>query len=154
MGDRRAILNNKHAASLRGARVVEPNRTCGQYDGCARIDRAQGVRQQRDVACRRFVDLVDDEHIGHAGHRLAGVMGGDPARTQSIGHANMKIGPDKRKVVIAAIPNNDLCLPLGQPQDRRVVGAGEYDIAREDVWFVFLALFDRAVVGLQIGQRR
>ena len=72
-----------------------------------------------------------------------------PARCGSSMH-EMEVGPDERRVVVAALPDDHVCRVLGEVEDLRVVDAGEDDVAGGDVRLVLLALLDRAVGGLEI----
>ncbi len=62
----------------------------------------------------------------------------------------MEVGPDERRVVVAAFPDDHIGLVLGQVEDLRVVDAGKDEVAGGDVRLVLLALLDRAVGGLEI----
>ena len=59
-------------------------------------------------------------------------------------------GPDERRVVVAAVPDDRVRLGLGRLEDRRVVDAREDEVALGEVRLVLLALLDRAVGGVEI----
>ena len=52
----------------------------------------------------------------------------------------VEVGPDERRVVVAALPDDDVGLVLSQVEDLRVVDAGEDDVPCGDVRLVLLAL--------------
>jgi hypothetical protein len=73
--------------------------------------------------------------------------------TQRIDQYDMKIGPDKRKVVVAAVPDDDIGSRFREPQDALVIHARVHDVANSEVRLEFLALFDRACRGVQVRDR-
>lgn len=64
---------------------------------------------------------------------------------QRIGQHDMQVRPQKWKIVVAAVPQQDVGLAFGLRHDRGIIDAREHDIADGDVGFVFLSLFNRAV---------
>ena len=63
---------------------------------------------------------------------------------------DVQVGPDERRVVVAAVPHDHVGLVLGGLQDRAVVDAGEDEVALGEVRLVLLALLDRAFGGVEI----
>ena len=63
---------------------------------------------------------------------------------------DVHVGPDERRVVVAAVPHDHVRLLLGGLEDRRVVDAREDEVALGEMRLVLLALLDRAVGGLEI----
>src|SRR5690242_14554510 len=80
-------------------------------------------------------------------------MGDDLIRSQRIGYRDVQIGADEWKVVVAAIPYDDIGLALGLFQDCCVVYAGEDEIASRDMRIVLLTHLDHAVGGLELSER-
>ena len=109
MGDGRPVLDDEDAAALHGRRVVEPDRRRGAHDDRRlRIEGAQRLFGEFDVGAGAAVDLVDDQHVGHAGDGFAGMVGRDLPRAQRIGDRDMQIRPDEGKIVVAAVPDDDV----------------------------------------------
>ena len=117
------------------------------------LHRAQLLLDHLDVGGRRRVDLVDHQHVGHARHRFAGVMGGDLPRAQRVGDGDVQVRLHKRKVVVAAVPDDDVGFVLRQPQNLGVVHAREHHVAGCDVRLVLLPLLGGAACGIEIGRR-
>jgi hypothetical protein len=63
---------------------------------------------------------------------------------------DVHVGLDERRVVVAAVPDDDVGFPLGGFEDGCVVDAGEDEIAFGEVRLILLALLDRAVGLLEI----
>ena len=76
------------------------------------------------------------------------------ARPVRVGDDDLEVGTVERQVVVAAVPDDDVGLLLGLGQDRRVVHARVDDGARVDVRLVLLALLDRALVAVEVLERR
>jgi hypothetical protein len=95
-------------------------------------------------------DLVDQDHVG-AGEVLSAreVVELVPGPVR-VGHDDPQVGFEKRRVVVAAVPDDDVRLLLGRGEDRRVVGACVHDDAVVDVRLVFFTLLDRAVVQREV----
>ena len=70
-----------------------------------------------------------------------------------IEHHDVEVGTIERRVVVAAVPQDDVALPLRLAQDLLVIHSGIDGRALDDVRLVFLALFDGALVAVEIGQR-
>ena len=136
---------------LTAAWVVEADRRCGAHDFGAAVDRPQLPLQQRDVGWLRGVDLVDDEDVGHARHRLAGMMCCHLPRPERIGDRDVEAGPQERKIVVAAVPDDDVGLELGLSQNLRIVDAREDHAALRKMRLVLLPLLHRAPGGREIG---
>ena len=155
MGDRRPVLDDQHPPPARR----RPDRRAAPASAARRIGAVGLTARKPSIAVshllrRGGIDLVDDQHIGHAGDRLARMVGGDLARPQRVGHHDVQIGADERKIVVAAVPDDDVGLrSRPRVEDRGVVDAGEDQIAERDMRLVFLALFDGAAGGVEIGER-
>ena len=63
---------------------------------------------------------------------------------------DVHVGLDKRRVVVAAVPEDDVGLLLGPLEDRGVVDAREDEVPLGEVRLVLLALLDRAVVRVEV----
>ncbi len=96
------------------------------------------------------VDLVHDADVRHPQVRLAGVVAKLVARPVRVDDDEVQVRPDERRVVVAAVPDDHVCLLLGRLQDRRVVDPREDEVALGEVGLVLLALLDRAVGGVEV----
>jgi len=152
MGNSRPVLDNQHMLSAdRGSVVETDRRSCLQDLGRA-VDGAQFRDGCLYVLWRGHIHLVDDQQIGHACCGLAGMMRRDLPRTQGICNDDVQIGADKGKIVIAAVPDDDIGFRLGGADDGCIIDAGEHEIAQRDVRLIFLPLLDRAAGRIEIGQ--
>ena len=68
-----------------------------------------------------------------------------------VGHHDRQVGLVEGEIVVAAIPQDDIHFLLGLAQDGFVIHAGVDDHAVIEVRFVLLALFDGALVLVQVG---
>ena len=95
---------------------------------------------------RGGVHLVDDEDLGPAEVRLAGVVEQFVAGPVGIDDDDLEVGFVEGEVVVAAVPEDDVGFFFGFAEDGFVVDAGVDDDPGLDVGFVLLALLDRALV--------
>ena len=86
----------------------------------------------------------------HAQVRLAGVVAQLVSRPVRVDDDDVNVRLDERRVVVAAVPDDDVGFLLGGLEDRCVVDAGEDEVALGEVRLVLLALLDRAVGVLEI----
>ena len=100
------------------------------------------------------VGLVHETIVRHAQVRLAGVVGELVAGAQRVDDHDREVGPQEREVVVAAVPDQDVGLARGQAGDLGVVDAGVDEHAHLDRALVLLALLDRRVGGVDVGDRR
>ena len=107
-----------------------------------------------DVRLGSRVALGDYDDIGHPKHSLAGMMRRLVAGAEGIDEHDEEVGFDERKIVVAAIPKDDVGLLLGTSENGGVVDAREHDAAGRDVRLVLLAFLDRAVGSIEIPRRR
>jgi hypothetical protein len=107
MGDRRTVLDDKNPLATNRFGIIEADRGRRQYDWSPGVDGAQSRRCYLDIARRRSIRFVENEYISHARGGLTRMMTGDLTRAQRIRHDDVEIGPEKRKIVVAAIPYND-----------------------------------------------
>ena len=108
---------------------------CGLRDhqGCIPIQCPQAQDGRVELIGRDRIGLVDDEDVGHAGVRLAGMEVELVAGSQRIGDDHEQVGPVEREVVVAAVPQDHVGLPLGGLQDGAVIDAGIDDPPRVQV---------------------
>ena len=119
-----------------------------------RSDAARAVGDRLDVGIGGRIDLRDHHDIGHAQHGFAGVVIGFVAGAQRIDQHDVQVGANEGKVVVAAVPQDDVGFLLRLCNDRGVIDARVDHRTRGQVRLVFLALLDRAVGGIEIGARR
>ena len=87
-------------------------------------------------------------HVEFAGVVVNGMVG-----AQRVHHGNQQVGLVEGKVIVAAIPDDDVGLLLGLAQDGLVVNAGVNDAARDHMRFVFLALLNRHIMQFHVVHR-
>ena len=104
----------------------------------------------RDPGRRGRRHLADHHHVGATQVGLAGVVPGLVSGAVGIDQDDLEIRSIKGQVVVAAVPEHDVGLALGGPEDLLVVDAGEHHVAGPDVRLVLLHLFDGAVVPREI----
>ena len=111
------------------------------------MDRAEdGI----DAFLRRAVHLVHDADVRHAQVRLARVVAELVSGTMRIDDDDVEVGLDERRVVVAAVPEDDVRFLLRRAQDALVVDAREDEVALGEMRLVLLALLDRRVRCLEI----
>ena len=92
---------------------------------CSRID----VEHRLDALRRGGVHLVHDADVGHAEVRLAGVVAQLVPGAVRVDDDDEEVGPEERRVVVAAVPEDHVGLLLGLREDAPVVDAGEDEVA-------------------------
>ena len=100
------------------------------------------------------VHLVDDDDVGHPQVGLARVVVQLVPRAQRVDDHDEQVGAEEGKVVVPAVPEDHVGLLLGAREDRPVVDAGVDHHAQLDRRLVLLALLDRRVRGVDVGQAR
>ncbi len=101
---------------------------------------------------RGRIHLVDDGDVGHDHVGLAGVIPEFVTGPVGIEQDNVEIRMVKRRVVVAAVPDDNVGLFFSGLQDLAVVDAGiDHDAALHQ-GFVLLPLLDGAAVGIEIGK--
>ncbi len=144
VGQRRAVVDDEHAPSRAGrGRTSSFGGDLAKMTRRHRVDRLDVLEHLLDVVRLGRVDLVDDDDVGHAQVRLAGVVEELVPGPQRIGDDDQQVGREEREVVVAAVPDDDVGLLLGLPEDRLVVDARVHDHAHLDRLLVLLALLDR-----------
>jgi len=103
-----------------------------------------------DALLRRAVHLVHDADVGHAEVRLARGVAELVPGAMRIDDDDVQVGLDERRVVVAAVPKDDVRFLLRSAQDAFVVDAGEDEVARGEMGLVLLALLDCRVRRLEI----
>src|ERR1044072_6579761 len=69
-----------------------------------------------------------------------------------IGDHDLQVGLEKRRVIVAAVPENQVRFLLGTKEDGFVIDSGINHGSVHDVGFVLLALLERALVFLRAGK--
>lgn len=62
----------------------------------------------------RCIGLIHHQDIRQPRYGFARMVGRDLIRPECVGNADVQIGTDKRKVVVAAIPHKDVRFGLGR----------------------------------------
>src|SRR4030043_2353119 len=97
-----------------------------------------------------FIHLCNDEKISPPQVHLSGIVELFVARPQGIYENNLPIRPDKRKIIVASIPDNHLRLLFGHPQYLFVIHTGVDGNSHLNERLEFLSLFDGARLLLHI----
>ena len=148
---RRPVLDREHAlAGDLGPVLLDEDGGVGEDDLRLRVYGADRLEHRVDAALLGAVDLVDDAHVRQAQVRLARVVAQLVTRPVRVDDGDVHVRPDERRVVVAAVPDDDVGLLLGGREDRGVVDAGEDEVALGEVRLVLLALLDRAVGRVEV----
>ena len=67
-----------------------------------------------------------------------------------ISHHNVYVRPVKRKIIISPIPDHDISLLFGCSENSFVIHSGEDYCTHIDVWLIFLSLFNRTIMEIEI----
>ena len=151
MGQRRAILDDQHALAGNVFGVVDRDGRRGLDDDGPAVDSANILPQLVDGVDVGGIHLVDDDDIRDPQVGFAGVVEQFVAHAQRVGHDDVQIRLVEGRVVIAAVPDDDIGLGLRLCQDVAVVHARVDDGPAHDVGFVFLDFLNRALVFLEVG---
>ncbi len=151
MGQRRPVLDREHPLAGDFAGVAfDVERGSGEDDARVRVVDPDRVEHRVDPLLARAVHLVHDADVRHAQVRLARVIAELVAGPVRVDDDDVQVGLDERRVVVAAVPEDDVGLLLGRVQDRAVVDPGEDEVALAEMRLVLLALLDRAFGRVQI----
>jgi hypothetical protein len=133
---------------------LEPELRAGLDDRRARVERRDVAPDLIEPLGRRGVDLVDDHHIGRTQVGLPWVIAQLVTGSQRIDDDDEEVRAVEREIVVAAIPQDDVRLGLGRPQDLGVVHPGVHHSTGVEVGLVLLALLDRRPVEREVLVRR
>src|SRR5512140_2777625 len=151
VGQGRAVLDDEDALAADPFAVLDDGRGVGPDDLGLGVD-LLGVGENRvDAFLRGRVHLVDDDDVGPAEVRLAGIVGELVPGPVRVGDDDLEVRLVERKVVVAAVPKDDVGFLLGLLEDGAVVDAGVDDDALVDVGLVLFALLDRRLVLVEVG---
>ena len=149
----RAVLDHQDPAAPHQTRILEPHRRGRSHHRRLRQQAADVSLHPLDLGRRRGVSLGDDHDVRHPQHRLARVVGELVPGTERIRENDVQIWPHERKVVVPAVPEDDIRLAFGRQQDALVVDAGKHHVSDLDVRLVFLSLLDGTARGIQCRRR-
>ena len=150
--ERRPVVDDDYPLASHRVGCIQGNDRCAADDLGFGSESTGGLGDPLNVGRRRRVGLGDDDDVGHAQDSLARVMGGLVSRPQRIDENDVEAWSDERKVVVAAIPQNDIRFFLGSLEDAGIVGTGKHQIADGEMRLILLALFDGALCGIEVGQ--
>ena len=106
------------------------DRRVGPDDDGLGIDLLDVVHDHGHVLRRGGVELVDDEDLGPAEVRLAGIVEHLVAGPVRVDDDDLQVGLVEGEVVVAAVPEDDVGFLLGLAEDGLVVDAGVDDRGR------------------------
>ena len=149
--ERGSVLDGEHPLAPDLLRVaLDQERRCGEDDLRGGSVLADRIEDRIDSLLRRSVHLVDDAYVRHAEIRLAGVVAKLVTGAVRVDDDDVDVRLDERRVVVAAVPENDVCLPLGEAENLLVIDPGEDEVPLGEVRLVLLPLFDRGVGGVEV----
>ena len=151
VGDGGAVFDHQHAPAAHRGRIVQAHRHGAAQDRRMRIGAARAVHHLLHRAGFGGIGLRHQHDVGHAQHRFARMVGRFVARAQGIDQHDVQVGADERKIVVAAVPQDEIGFAPGLLDDADVIHAGIDDVACGEVRLVFFAFFDGAGRALQIG---
>ena len=141
MREGRPVLDDDDTPAFDGWAVEREVRAGRQHLGLG-VELLDAPNDGLDRGRLRGVDLVDDDDVGHAQVGLARVIATLVAGAERVRDDDMEVRAEEGQVVVAPVPDDDVGLLLGRPQDGLVVHASEDDAPSVDVGLVFLALLD------------
>ena len=97
------------------------------------------------------IHLIDDEHIGAAEVDFTGIVAELVTGAMRIEHHDGQVRVIERCIVVAAVPENHVSFLFCLTKNVVVVHSSVDGGAGDDMRFVLLALFDGAVVAVEIG---
>ena len=154
VSDGGAVLDHKHCGADERQAVVEPHRGVRSDDRGFGIDGSDVGHHSLDRGRVGAVHLVDDDNICLPQVRLARVVRELVSSAQWVDYHDQEVGPEKRKVVVASVPDDQVGLLLGAREDRGVVDAGVDDQTRFYRGLVLLALLQCRMSSVDVGERR
>ena len=153
-------LDERTRSGLKWGSVWRQARNAGTTVGKAVWDSATSKRK---IAGGHLSGLLDigrfggvrfgDQHdISHAQDGFAGMVRRFVPRAQRVDKHNMQIRRYEGKVIVAAVPENDVSFTFGLPDDAAIIGAGVDDVADRQMRFVFFALLHRTIGAVEFGE--
>ncbi len=73
MRQRRPVLHDQHPAAAHRGGILQRYARSRPQDLGGGVEPARGLRHRAHIGFRRRIGLGDDDDLGHAQHRLAGV---------------------------------------------------------------------------------
>ena len=151
VGQRGPVFHGQNALTSDLVRVAfDVERRCREHDRRVPSVLVNRVEDRVDAFLRRAVDLVHDADVCHSQVRLARVVAELVAGAMRVDDDDVEIGLDERRVVVAAVPEDHVCLALRGPEDSFVVDPREYEVPLGEVRLVLFALLDGRVRGVEI----
>lgn len=148
--DGRAILDDEGALSAKFFSTIHPGRHRALNDEGSGVFCLRRGAQGGEGLRRGGVGLGDEKDIGHAQVRLARMVDVLMSRAVGVEKGDVQISDVEGKVVVPAVPEDDIPLPGGFLENRGVVHPGEDASALRDVGEVLLPLLDGAAGGVEI----
>ena len=118
MSDGRAVVDDEHALAGDGVWIVESHDGGRAHHGRVRREAACRLGHPMDIDLGRRIRLGHDDDVRHAQDGLARMMRGLMSGPQRVDQDDIEIGPHEREIVVAAIPDDDVRLRLGQARMR------------------------------------
>src|SRR5712691_4618216 len=154
MGERWTVFDRENALPANLDAVVRRDRRRGFDEDDVRVHAPDILLHKLDVLGRRRVDLVDHDDVGQADVRLAGIVRELVTWAERIRDDDEQVRAEERRIVVPAVPKEDLRLLLRLAEDLFVVYAGVDDSPLVDVGLVLFAFLDRGLVFVEVLVRR
>ena len=153
MGNRRPIFNNQNPLPSNQVGLIYRNLGFGLNETHRGIQVLEVSLFLFNVFPFGHVNLVHDDDIRRLCIHLAGVCKcAYKSCPEGIGYNNKEIRLEKRRLVVATIPDNDICFFLGLLQDKPIIDARVKGYAFVQQRLIFLSFLDGAIVFVHIIQ--
>ena len=150
--DRGDVFHHQHLLALDLFRLRHRHPAGGLDHGRLRVVPANvGAHLLDCLRCGR-IHFVDNHHIGPAQVHLSREVGQLVPGPQRVSHYDFQIRAIEGRVVVAAVPEDQVGFLLGLPQDGFVVGPGIDHRALTQVGLILLLLLNGALVPGQVVQ--
>jgi len=145
-----SVLHHEHALSLHETRLGNGDSTRHLKNHCLRVVDLYVMANRLQVALIRGVYLVDYDRIRAQQVDFPRKVGEFVPGAVRICDYDFQIGGIERSIVVTSVPQNDVSLFLGPPQNLLVVHSRIQHGPLCEVRFILLALLDRALLKVEV----
>jgi len=147
------IFNDQHTLATNGFRVIHKERGGSFNDNRLGIQFMQAVAHSNHCIRIRRIHLVNHKDIRCPDIGFTGMIGAFVTGSVRVSNHDGKIGNIEREVIIPAVPKDNIHFLFSLAQDGFVIDASVHNHTIVNVRFVFLALFNGALVLFQVSIR-
>ncbi len=144
------VLDDQDALATDGLGIVHEEGRGPFDDGRLRVQPAQGLTHLDHVLGIGRVHFVDDEHVCQSHVGLARVISIFMSRAVRVRDNDLQIRDIKGEVIITAVPQDNVRFLFRLAEDLFIIHAGIDEHAIVDVRLVFLTLFDRGLMLVEV----